>query len=80
MEALKQIMRTPKNHELTIKVPQYVPEDELVEVILIIKKKKDEFKRKIAELKQAATDKLFLKDLREVTEDFRCVDLEGWGK
>lgn len=80
MEALKQIMRTPKNHELTIKVPQYVPEDELVEVILIIKKKKDEFKRKIAELKQAATDKLFLEDLRQVTEDFGCVDLEGWEK
>ena len=36
MEAIKQIVRIPENHEIRIKVPQYVPKDEIMEVILII--------------------------------------------
>nr|QNO50411.1 hypothetical protein CKJHOKLD_00032 [Methanosarcinales archaeon ANME-2c ERB4] len=38
MEAIKQIVRIPKDHEIGIKIPQYLPENETVEVILIIKK------------------------------------------
>ena len=38
MEAIKQIVRIPKNHEIRIKIPQDVPENEIMEVILIIKK------------------------------------------
>ncbi len=77
MEAVKQIIKTPKDHEIKIKVPRYVPENETIEVILIYKKKQDTFKQKIQELKKAAKDTLFLADMKEISEDFRTVDLEG---
>lgn len=78
MEAIKQIVRIPKDHEIRMKIPQYVPENEIMEVILIIKKMPDGFKQKIEELKEAVKDDLFLDDLRDVSEDFRTVDSEGW--
>ena len=78
MEAIKQIVRIPKDHEIRMKIPQYVPENEIMEVILIIKKRPDGFKQKIEELKEAVKDDLFLDDLRNVSEDFRTVDSEGW--
>ena len=78
MKAIKQIMRVPKNHEIKIKVPEYLSENEIVEVILIVKKKSDDFERKISEMKDAMKDELFLKDLREITDDFETIDLETW--
>lgn len=78
MEAIRQIVRIPQDHEIGIKVPQYVPENETVEVILIIKKMPDSFKQKIEELKEAVRDDLFLDDLVGVSEDFITVDSEGW--
>ena len=77
MEAVKQIVRIPRNHEIRIKVPKDIPENETIEVILIMKNKQDSFKQKIGELKDAAKDKLFLEDMKEISEDFRIVDLEG---
>jgi hypothetical protein len=38
MEAIKRVVKISKNHEIRIKVPKYVPENESVEVILIIRK------------------------------------------
>ncbi|MCD6206834.1 MAG: hypothetical protein J7J06_02445 [Methanosarcinales archaeon] len=78
MGAIKQIVRIPKNHKIGIKIPHYVPENEMVEVILIIKKMPDSFKQKIEELKEAVRDDLFLDDLVDVSEDFMTVDSEGW--
>ena len=78
MEAIKQIVRIPENHEIKIRIPQYVPENEIMEVILIIKKKPDSFKQKIEELKEAVRDNLFLEDLRTVSEDFKTADSEKW--
>jgi hypothetical protein len=78
MEAIKQIMRVPKNHEIKIKVPEYLSENETIEVILIVKKKSDNFGKKINEMKDAMKDKLFLNDLREITDDFETFDLETW--
>lgn len=75
MGALKQIVRIPKNHEIKIKVPEELPENEMVEVILITKKQ-ESFKDKIRELKKAAKDNLFLEDPKEISEDFKIVDLE----
>lgn len=72
MEAIKQIVKIPKDHEIRIKVPPYIPENEIVEVILIIKKSPD----KISELKEAMQDDLFLDDLRKISEDFKVVDVE----
>ena len=78
MEAIKQIIRTPKNHEVRIKIPQYVPENDLVEIILILRKKPNDFERKINELKTAMNDELFLSDLREVSEEFEKIDFAEW--
>ena len=45
------MVRIPKNHEIKIKVPQNVPPNEVAEVILIVRKRTDNFKQKINELK-----------------------------
>jgi len=50
-------------------IPQYIPENEIAEVILIIKKRPDNFKQKINELKEAMRADLFLGDLKEISED-----------
>ncbi len=77
MEAVKQIFKIPKNHEIKIKVPREFPENETVEVILILKKRQDSFRERIRELKNAAKDNQFLEDLEEISEDFRSIDIEG---
>jgi len=78
MEAIKQIVRVPKDREVRIKIPQEIPENEIAEVILIIREKPDSFKQKIRELKEAMMDDLFLEDLRDIAKDFKTVDFEGW--
>ena len=67
MDAIKQIVRVSKDREIRIKVPRYIPENAIAEVILIIRKKPDSFKQKISELKEAMRDDLFLDDLREIS-------------
>ncbi len=78
MEALKQIMKIPKDHELKIKIPQNIPENETVEVILIIENRQVKFRQKINEMKKAVNDERFMNDLREISKDFEAVDSEGW--
>ena len=78
MKAIKQNIRIPENHELKIKVPKHIPANEVAEVVLLVKGKKDSlFKAKIEELKKAKTDKLFLEDLQNTLDDFKAVDVEG---
>jgi len=57
MEAIKQMVRIPEDHEIKIKIPYYIPENEVVEVLLIVKKKPAAFKQKVEELKEAVRDK-----------------------
>jgi hypothetical protein len=71
VEAIKHMVRIPKNHEIRIKVPQNVPPNEVVEVIVIVRKRTDNFKQKINELKEAKRDNLFKDDLRDASEDFK---------
>ena len=78
MEAIKQIVRTPKNREIRIRIPEHVPENYPVEIIMFFRKKPEDYDKKINELKNAMKDKLFLSDIREVSEDFESVDLEEW--
>ncbi|VVB92891.1 Uncharacterised protein [uncultured archaeon] len=44
----------------------------------MIEKMQENFKQKIQDLKNATKDNLFFDDLKETSEDFRTVDLEGW--
>jgi hypothetical protein len=57
MEAIKQIVRIPENHEIRIKIPRHMPENEIMEVILIIKKRPNSFKQKIGELNLKSASK-----------------------
>jgi hypothetical protein len=78
MEAIRQLVRIPKNHELKIKVPEHIEENELIEVILLVKKGKQSFKEKINKLKLAMKDPMYLKDMETVNQDFKDADLEEW--
>lgn len=78
MEAVKQILKIPKNHELKIKIPKSIPEDSSVEVIIIIENDTNDHYRRISLLKEAAKDPLYMKDLKGSLEEFREIDIEGW--
>ncbi len=75
METIKQTVKVPENHELKVKIPEHIPANE--EIILLIKKKKATFKAKISELKKAKDDKLFLEDLQNTIRDFKVADADG---
>lgn len=78
MEAIKQIVRVPRSHELKIKVPKHIPANEIAEIVLRVKGKNQAlFKAKIDELKKSKNDKLFIEDLQNTLDDFRVVDVEG---
>lgn len=77
MQAIRQIVRIPRNHEVKIKIPGHIAEDELMEVILLVKERDRTFIDKIEKLKQAAKDPLFLKDMEEVNRDFSDADFIG---
>ncbi|MCK4762820.1 MAG: hypothetical protein KAW12_11550 [Candidatus Aminicenantes bacterium] len=78
MEAIRQIVRIPRNHELKIKVPEHIAEDELMEVILLVKPGKRGFKDKIKELRKAVKDPMYLDDMKAISRDFEYADMEGW--
>jgi hypothetical protein len=78
VEALRQILKIPRDHELKIKIPQNILENETVEVILIIEDRETKFRHKINEMKKAVKDERFMEDLREVSKDFEAVDSKGW--
>ena len=74
MQALKQIVKIPRNHELKIKVPSNIPENETVEVILIVNDRQSKFEKRINELKYAVKDNLFMEDMDEISKDFEIID------
>jgi hypothetical protein len=78
MEAIRQIVRIPRNHEVKIKVPEHIAENELMEVILLVKPGKCSFKDKIEELKNAVKDPMYLEDMKAINQDFEHTDIEGW--
>lgn len=75
MQAIKQITKVPKNHELCIKIPAHIPEEDVIEVILLIK---SNWENKIAKMKDAVKDPLFLQDMHETLKDFEALDTTGW--
>ena len=74
MEAIRQIVRIPKNHEIRIKIPDDVDENETVEVVLFFNKKSKNLDSKIKILKTAMSDDDFLNDLKDIENDFNLVD------
>ncbi len=78
MEAIKHYIRTPENHQFLINIPPYVPENEVIEVILILKRRPSDYEQKINAMKKAMSDSVFLSDLEEVHADFAAIDAENW--
>lgn len=78
METIKKTLKVPKNHELRIKISEDIPENEIVEIIMIFKKDVESYENKIEMMRSALNDKYFLDDLKEITEDFKDIDMEGW--
>jgi hypothetical protein len=50
MEVLRQRVRIPENYEIKIKIPKYIPENEIVEVILNSESKEPKHKYTILHL------------------------------
>jgi hypothetical protein len=73
-------MKVPAGRELRIVLPEHVTENQNVEVILLIGMEDNEMQKKMAMMKEAMSDKLFLDDLREVSDDFAHLDTEDWEK
>lgn len=70
MNAIRQMVKIPKDHEIKVRVPSNIPNNETVEMILIFKKKSDTFKQRIIVLKKSIRDNLFLDDIKSISEDF----------
>ncbi len=78
MTILKQDVRIPKNHEIKIKIPDDISENETVKVIIMKKDTSLSFKKKIKQIKNAINDKHFMNDLNETKDDFSSIDFEDW--
>lgn len=77
MKPIKQIIKTPKNHEVLIKIPDYVKEDELIEITITPQSNPD-YEKKILQMKKSTDDPEFIKDLQTIANDFQIVDTENW--
>jgi hypothetical protein len=75
---IREVVRVPKNRKITIDVPEEIPVDSAIEVNISIRGKRDEMKKKIELIKEAANDKLFLDDIQESMTYFKNVDSENW--
>ena len=78
MDAIRQIVRIPSDHELKIKVPKHIAVNELMEVILLVKSKRRSFGDKMNLMKEAVKDPMYLADMEAVNKDFEYADSEGW--
>ena len=76
INAIKHIVRVPADHNIMIKVPENVKENQTVEVILLISGR-GECARK-ASIAEAVKDSMYLEDLNNAMNDFKFADEEGW--
>lgn len=70
--SVEQIVDMPANGQLTIQLPDYLKGSKKVKVF--IDEVDEDREAKIALLRKAANDPLFLADMEEVNRDFRGVE------
>ena len=75
MEVLRQRDRISNNYEIRIRTPQYLPEHERAKVSLLLNKESK--KNKISKLMNAMNDPLFLRDLNDISMDYKEIGKEG---
>jgi hypothetical protein len=78
MQTIKRVVKVPADRELRIKLPDEAAADEEVEVVVLFNTSPTSFDEKIAAVRLAATDPLFLADINQVSEDFEYADLDEW--
>jgi hypothetical protein len=78
MEAIKYLVKIPEKREVTVTVPPHIRANQIAELILMVGEQPDDYANKIQAMKAAASDELFLQDLKEVSADFQVVDAADW--
>lgn len=71
MQVIKQIVKVPPDRELRIRLPADVKAHEEVEVIVLFNAAPANPEQKLAAMREAAADPLFLADLNGTAEDFK---------
>ena len=78
MNTIKSRIKIPANRIINIKIPDSIPIDEQVEVVVTYKHDTNSYQKKIEMLQGAEQDKNFLADIKNISEDFEPIDLESW--
>lgn len=77
LEAIRQFVRIPEDHKISIEIPSNIQAEQLVEVIIIAKENYNRHSQ-IENLKMAMKDPMYLQDLEEINNDFKYIDGEEW--
>jgi hypothetical protein len=73
--SFKEIHDVPKNHQLTINLPESFPSKQ--KVIVTVEEVPLSKKDKLKMMKRAASDPLYISDMKEVNNDFDQINNEG---
>jgi hypothetical protein len=73
--SFKEIHDVPKNHQLTITIPDSFPSKH--KVVVTIEEMPLSKKEKLKLMKQAVKDPLFVQDMNEVNNDFDLINNES---
>ncbi|HYG08677.1 MAG TPA: hypothetical protein VD835_01770 [Pyrinomonadaceae bacterium] len=74
MQVVKRIITVPPSRELRIQLPEEAAAHEEAEVIVRFKSSQVSHADKLAAMREAAVDPLYLADMNEVAEDFQHAD------
>ena len=73
--SFKEIYNVPKNHQLTISLPDNFPSKQ--KVVVTVEEMPLSKKEKLKLMKRAASDPLFIQDMKDVNGDFDLINNEG---
>ncbi len=77
---LKKKAQVPASRKITIKIPPQVPVNAPIEIVVSSDAPRgiEEYRQKVALMRQAKDDKQFQADLQEVMGDLKDIDAEHW--
>lgn len=75
METIRQTVTIPANRELLIRLPETATAHDTAEIIILLRTQNNF--DKLAIMREAVTDPLYLADLQEISDDFRFTDADG---
>ncbi|ABO35779.1 hypothetical protein MmarC5_1482 [Methanococcus maripaludis C5] len=73
-----QKIRIPRNHRVTIEIPEFLKENEEIEIVITANPSELTLSQKLELMKMAAKDKMYLNDISEINEEYKYVDSTGW--